>query len=273
MPEGPEIRLAADKIQQAVEDKKVCVKFGLTKLKRWESKLSDVTISAIDTHGKAILTRFENGLTVYSHNQLYGRWICTPAGEMPETNRQLRMAIHAKDQSALLYSASDIVVLKNEELTTHPYLSKLGPDVLNPNLTSKQVAEILLSKRFRNRQLGGFLTDQSFVAGLGNYLRCEILFTAKCHPKTTATSLSPKALNRLAKLILEIPRQSYQHGGITNDLAAAKKLMENGADFESARFKVFRREGLPCYECGSTIIRKNKGGQACYYCPPCQSSN
>lgn len=271
MPEGPEIRLAADKIQQAVEGKKVRVKFGLATLKHWEPSLSGVGVSAVSTYGKAILTRFGNGLNIVSHNQLYGRWICTPAGKTPKTNRQLRIAIHAKDQSAFLYSASDIAVLKNEEIETHPYLNKLGPDVLNPELTSYQVAEILLSKRFRNRQLGGFLADQSFVAGLGNYLRCEILFAAKCHPQTTTANLSKKTLNTLAKLILKIPRQSYRHGGITNDLVAAKKLMSNGADFESARFKVFRREGRPCHECGSTIIRKNMGGQACYYCPSCQS--
>lgn len=271
MPEGPEIRRAADKIQQAVEGKKVYVKFGQAKLKHWEPSLSDVRISSISTHGKAILTRFENELIVYSHNQLYGRWICCPGGKIPQSNRQLRLALYAKDESALLYSASDIAVLQNDELKTHSYLSKLGPDVLNPEVNAKQVAEILLSRRFHNRQLGGFLTDQSFVAGLGNYLRCEILFLAQHHPQKTPSDLTTKSLNNLAKIIVQLPRQSYKHGGITNDLATAKNLMKNGASFETARFRVFRREGLPCYECGSVIIRKNMGGQACYLCPSCQS--
>jgi len=270
MPEGPEIRRAADEIKGAVEGKKVRIKFGLDELKKWEPTLSDVFLHSINTHGKAIVTSFANELNIFSHNQLYGRWVCCPAGEIPNINRQLRLAIHAKDQSALLYSASDIMVLHDEELKTHPYLSKLGPDVLNPELTAGQIVKLLSSKRFYNRQLGGFLSDQSFVAGLGNYLRCEILFAARCHPQTKATKLTKRALNGLADKILQLPRQSYLHDGITNDLATAKRLMKNGADFEAARFKVFRRQGLPCYICGSGIVRKNMGGQACYFCPSCQ---
>ena len=34
----------------------------------------------------------------------------------------------------------------------------------------------LLSAKFRNRQFSGLLLDQAFLAGLGNYLRVEILW-------------------------------------------------------------------------------------------------
>ncbi len=270
MPEGPEIRRAADAIQEAVGGQEVHVEFGLPDLKRWETRFSPAHLTAIETHGKAILSRFDNGLTIFSHNQLYGRWVCCPAGETPKTRRQLRLAIHAAKQSALLYSASNIAVLRDAEMQTHPYLAKLGPDVLNPVVTTDKIMERLLSTRFRNRQLGAFLTDQSFVAGLGNYLRCEILFSASCHPKTRPASLNHEQLSHLAEMVLALPRQSYALGGITNDLATAQRLMQNGADFEAARFKVFRREGQPCYRCGTAIVRKKLGGQACYLCPACQ---
>jgi len=271
MPEGPEIRRAADKVANAIVGKPIIkVSFGLEKLKQWESQLSASTVEQVETRGKAMLTRFASGLTIYSHNQLYGRWIITASGEWPETNRQLRLAIHTEDHSALLYSASDIAVLSGDELRTHPFLGKLGPDVLDPSLTSEQVQQRLQSKRFCKRQLGTFLTDQSFVAGLGNYLRCEILFVAGLSPKLSPSQLGLEQLDRLGQAILRLPRQSYETAGITHDLDSARQLMQQGHHFEDARFWVFRRAGLPCYRCNTSIQAKNMGGQNCYFCPTCQ---
>ena len=74
MPEGPEIRRAADKVAAVLVGKTVDkVSFGLPELRQFERRLSGRVVTAIDTRGKAMLTRFENGLTIYSHNQLYGR--------------------------------------------------------------------------------------------------------------------------------------------------------------------------------------------------------
>ena len=271
MPEGPEIRRAADLVEDTIKSgQSVRVEFGLDGLKHWESFLSNTQVLCVETHGKAMLTRFDNGLNIYSHNQLYGRWVCCPTGEAPETKRQLRLAIHSNEKSALLYSASDITVLQDDEIALHPFLSKLGPDVLDASVAAQQVVELLLSKRFFKRQLGGFLTDQSFVAGLGNYLRCEVLFQAGLNPKSKPVNLSQLQIKDLAKAVLDLPRQSYNTGGITNDLERSEKLMKQGASFEQARFMVFRRENLPCYCCGSTILRNNQGGQASYFCPHCQ---
>jgi endonuclease-8 len=43
-------------------------------------------------------------------------------------------------------------------------------------LTASDVKARLLSPKFRNRQFSGLLLDQAFLAGLGNYLRVEILW-------------------------------------------------------------------------------------------------
>jgi formamidopyrimidine-DNA glycosylase len=42
------------------------------------------TICQATARGKAILTRFSNGLTLNTHNQLYGRWLITTDGEYPD---------------------------------------------------------------------------------------------------------------------------------------------------------------------------------------------
>ncbi len=272
MPEGPEIRRAADNLATAIKDKTAKeVFFGQDHLKPFEKLLSGEKIWAVETRGKAILTRFSNGLNIYSHNQLYGRWHTGAAYEFPDSSRQLRLAIHNDTHSALLYSASDIAVLNESELADHPFLQKLGPDVLSADITQEQIIERLLHPKYHRRQLGGILTDQSFLAGLGNYLRCEILFVTGLAAKTTAQQCGPGKLAQLAQAILELSQQSYNTGGITNDHQHAKQLMDEGASFEDARFHVFRRVGKPCYHCNTPIEKTTANGQGLYFCPNCQS--
>ena len=272
MPEGPEIRRAANQIATVLEGEPVIViQFGLERLKPFESMLLGETISQIETRGKAILTHFSNGLTLYSHNQLYGRWETLDPGEISNSKRQLRIRIDTSKGSALLYSASEIEVFTETEIKQHSFLNKLGPDLFDPVLNPETVQQRLLSSTFRNRQLGGFLTDQSFVAGLGNYLRCEILFLCGLHPATKPTQCTPEQIQQLATQILKLPRQSYRTAGITYLPERAESLIANGATKESSRFWVFRRDKRPCRRCETAIIKKKRGGQPCYLCPSCQS--
>ena len=272
MPEGPEIRRAADCIEAAIRGKKITgVEFTQPHLDQWQKPLTGSRVIAVETRGKAMLTRFSNGLNLYTHNQLYGRWFCVDAGKTPDTKRQLRVAIHTQDHSALLYSASAIAVLTESEVEAHPFLSKLGPDVLSGQTTAEILLQRFMNERFKRRQLATLLTDQSFVAGIGNYLRCEILFVCRLHPSMKPIQLSQQQLALLAESLLDLPRQSYASGGITHHLATAEKMIQHGATLEDARFWVFRREGKPCYQCGSPIMCQNSGGQPCYLCPNCQT--
>ena len=97
MPEGPEIRLAADRIARVLVGKTVTdIEFGLPRLRRFRTHLIGTKVMAVDTRGKAMLTRFGNGLTMYSHNQLYGRWYAVRRPSLPDTGRQLRVALHIR---------------------------------------------------------------------------------------------------------------------------------------------------------------------------------
>src|SRR5210317_176961 len=179
MPEGPEIRRAADKVARVLVGHRVeNVSFGLPQLKRFEKRLAGQIVTAVDTRGKAMLTRFNNGLTIYSHNQLYGRWYTVRRPRMPRTGRQLRIELRTRTHKALLYSASDIDVLDDDQLLKHPFLSRVGPDILDRALMKAHVVERLCDPAFRNRSLGSLYLDQRFLAGNGNYLRSEILWAA-----------------------------------------------------------------------------------------------
>jgi endonuclease-8 len=209
MPEGPEIHRAAAQIARAIGGQRAeQVFFAFPALKRFEMVLQRRKIASVRACGKAILTSFEGGLTVYSHNQLYGKWFVRKRDLYPKTRRQLRFAVHTAEHSALLYSASDIDVLDEAGLAQQAYLARLGPDLLDPSVKQSDVFDRLQSNRFRQRQLGASLLDQGFLAGVGNYLRSEILFDAGLHPKLRPSACGEVQLRKLAKRALALTRRS-----------------------------------------------------------------
>ncbi len=269
MPEGPEIRLAADKIEKAItiEPVQECF-FAFANLKQYQAEFQGKQVLQVETRGKALLIHFDHELSIYSHNQLYGRWYVRKAYQYPNTRRQLRLAIHNSKKSALLYSASDIEVLTQEEISTHHFLSKLGPDVLT--ISAGEIRQRLQSKTYRRRQLASLYLDQHFLAGIGNYLRSEILFIAKLAPTKKPADCSEEQLKALASASISTAYQSYKNNGITNDLKLAKSLKHEGFSRNQYRHWVFGREQQPCHHCGEPIIKITISSRRVYYCSGCQ---
>lgn len=271
MPEGPEIRQAVDAIADAIAGHPAeSIFFAFDHLKPYESLLAGVTVTAVEARGKAVLTRFANRYAIYSHNQLYGKWIIRRAHDYPDTTRQLRLAIHNARHSALLYSASDIQVLHEEEIADHPFLSRIGPDLLDPDLTVDAVMARFRDPRFARRRLGGLLLSQEPVAGMGNYLRSEVLFVSGLRPEQRPVDLDDGELERLATACLNLTRQSYTTRGITNDVDRARRLKAEGVPRRVYRHHVFARDGQPCWTCGTEIQKTEVGSRRLYYCPVCQ---
>lgn len=271
MPEGPEILRAADRVSRAIAGRIATeVRFGLPTLKRHDAALSGRRIESVEARGKALLIHFAGGASVYSHNQLYGRWYVVKPGRPPRTNRALRLAIHTRDAWALLYSASEIDVMPRDKLAQHPYLAKLGVELLAPATTLSTVRAQLERPQFQRRTLAALLLDQGFLAGLGNYLRSEILHVARLRADVKLASLDPDARDRLAAAALGLTRQSYRTRGITNDLERAAALKKSGLAFGRYRHHVFDRDGEPCWDCGTAVVRFDVSGRGIYECPACQ---
>lgn len=271
MPEGPEIRRAADEIAGVLVGRRIVeADFDLPALKPFEKRVEGRTVTAVDTRGKAMLTRFDNGLVLYSHNQLYGRWYTTTRPLLPRTRRQRRVALHTATHSALLYSASDIEILDAEAEAEHPFLRRVGPDILDPTLTPAKVRRRLLAPPFRNRSLGSLYLDQSFLAGNGNYLRSEVLWAAGAHPQQKPVALDENAVKRLARQTLTIARRSYRTHGVTAPADAVRQRRARGMSFSQYRFQVYGREGLACYACDDVIERHTHSSRSVFVCPGCQ---
>lgn len=269
MPEGPEIRTAADKLQSALATLPVVeIYFAFARLKPFQDRMQGRRVLRVETRGKAILIHTDNRLSIYSHNQLYGRWQIRRAYDFPQTKRQLRLAIHNEKKSALLYSASDVDVLTPEQIAKHPYLSRLGPDILSSDIGC--VLEQLQSKTHRRRRFSSLLLDQRFIAGIGNYLRSEILFVAGLSPHLRPVDCSTPRLERLAEAASAVSRQSYLHSGVTNDLDSADVLKALGQTHGQYRHWVFGRANEPCRRCGTRIVQDIAASRRIYFCPVCQ---
>jgi endonuclease-8 len=271
MPEGPEIRRAADAISKAIGGREAStVWFAFDELTEFEDVLEGRCVEAVEPRGKAILTRFEGGWNIYSHNQLYGKWVICGADESPDNNRQLRVEVANEDKRALLYSASEIEVLRDDELSEQSYLAKLGPDPLAEDVTSEDIRARYEDDTFHRRQLATLLLDQGFVAGLGNYLRSEILWYAGVHPRNRISQLDADTRRILAEGTYELTRRAYENKGVTNDPERVESMKIDGVPWRVYRYYVFGRDGEYCYRCDSKIVREEHGGRRVYRCVECQ---
>ncbi|MEM6453593.1 MAG: endonuclease VIII [Acidobacteriota bacterium] len=272
MPEGPEIWREAAQLDRALRGRATtAVFFAFDALAPHAETLVGRDVASVRARGKAMLVRFADGPVIYSHNQLYGRWMVGRAdADPPDTTRQLRLAIHNDRHVARLYSASDIAVLDPADVDRHDYIRKLGPDAVDPDVPEDAILAQLTDRRFRRRGLGGLLLDQGFVAGIGNYLRSEILHVVGLHPDVRPDDLDVAEQRSLARAILALPRQSYETKGITNDLARAEAMKARGVRRAQYRHHVFARAGKRCYTCGDAIEKIDKASRRLYLCQTCQ---
>ena len=271
MPEGPEIHREADKIRDAIGNQPCrYAYFYHDHLKPFEKELVGSTFNSVEAHGKGMVIEIEGGHYFYSHNQLYGKWYIKPAGEYPDTNRELRAELRTDLNSALLYSASEIEIMDKESLNEHSYLTKLGPDVLR-DVTPELIAERAGSDQFNGRSFAALLLDQQFLGGVGNYLRTEILFHSGVHPKDRPKDLTDEELLEFGKSVLTISHRSYESGGITVDDESLRTAKSRGEKRKTHRYYLFGREDDDCRVCGSTIVKKKISGRRIYICSNCQN--
>jgi endonuclease VIII len=274
MPEGPEIRRATDDLAKVLCGHKVLkLRFGQSHLKSQQRSFVGELIAAIEPRGKAVLTHFAHGKTIYSHNQLYGEWAIFTQGGEPVTHKQRRIVIDTEAHRAVLYSASDIEVLDTATVNSHRYIAKLGIELLDPKVTISQVmAQINLAK-WQRKSLTQILLDQAFLAGVGNYLRSEILFVAGIHPSLKLADLAAHQKKQFAKAALSVTRQAYRRAGVTNHWPSAQRLKSQGLSYAAYRHFVFDRDGQNCWQCESPIERTVLQGRQLYWCIGCQRNH
>lgn len=145
------------------------------------------------------------------------------------SSRQVRLALFAQEQAALLYSASETTVSEGKAVESHPpYIARLGLDLLDPAIDAAVVRTHLDATRFARTNIAALSLKQRFFAGVGNYLPSEILFAARISLRHVLGALADNQRNAVAKATLDTTWQSYQTGGITVDYELVNALRARG---------------------------------------------
>jgi endonuclease VIII len=272
VPEGPEVRRAADRVARAlVGTATTQVRFAFPQLRKFEARLTGTPLTAASTRGKAMLLEFgAAGLVIYVHLLLYGKWHVRSPPSYPNTRRSLRLELASERACALLYSASEISVVESDDLDSIPYLAALGPDCLDAKLTRAQLMRRLSDAKFARRRLAALYLDQAFVAGIGNYLRAEILFEAGLHGMRRPADLSTLERRRLAQATLTLSQRAYKQAGTTITRERMRELKSQKAARRDYRHYVYGRLGRPCHLCGTKVEALALSGRRLYFCPKCQ---
>jgi formamidopyrimidine-DNA glycosylase len=109
-------------------------------------------------------------------------------------------------------------------------LKKLGVDLLQTDLSNKEVAEhfktVFARKKNKDDFIADILLDQKFLAGVGNYIRADGLYCAKISPFRKVKDMSDEDLIKLIKCLKEVMKKSFD---IQTNSCKEKYVYENVA--------------------------------------------
>lgn len=295
MPEGPEVQRYADEIAAGIVGQKVLSVSARTKDARaWiEANPAAITgrkVTAVQAHGKNIIGWFEGGFYFYSHQMMWGRWSVFSAKDAPPVDKLERARITTKKSVAILRSAPIFKLGEGDPYKNIEYLQEIGPDCLPGADADFNSAEFLKRlKKQKDRPIGSALLDQSVVAGIGNYLRAEILFEARMDPWKLVGELKTADFKLLAMLVPKVTARAYATGGVTITDELVERMMHDpllvyvpGKEY-GRRHYVFRRTNLPCLVCATPVSQKRQSmarageseeeslSRIVYFCSKCQN--
>jgi formamidopyrimidine-DNA glycosylase len=140
---------------------------------------------------------------------------------------------------------------------------ELGPEPLDPAFTLKAFRAHLAGRRGRLKSL---LTDQTFLAGIGNIYADEALWRAKLHPLRSAASLRRHDQKRLYEAIRDVLSEAVAFRGSSIDDYTAP----DGDGAMQERLAVYQRAGEGCPRCGRPLHRIVLGARSTHFCSWCQ---
>ncbi|MDB5175837.1 MAG: mutM [Candidatus Saccharibacteria bacterium] len=188
-------------------------------------------------------------------------------GHLPD--RSTRVTLSFEDGSHLYFNDQRkfgwMRLMPTTEIPNLDFFKKVGPEPLSVDFNWQQLHERLL--RRKNTNIKAALLDQTVVAGIGNIYADESLWGAKIHPATIVKDIPEDKIKVLYKALTDVLKLSIEKGGSTNkNYVNAEGKRGSYMDFA----RVFRREGLPCPRCGTTIVKSRVAGRGTHTCPYCQ---
>lgn len=303
MPEGHSVRRLARQFGDVFGGRQLAVSSPQGRFGAGAALLDGRTLVSADAHGKHLFLHFDHGLVLHVHLGLYGAWSfggdSTFAGASsigaPRRVGERETAAEADDADATYAGPPPPVGAVRVRLaSTHGWAdlrgaticatitaaeaeavsSRLGPDPLR-NLRG-DAGRFAARLHGRKTTVAALLMDQKIIAGVGNVYRAEVLFRRRIDPWLPGSSVSGAEARRLWREVVSAMNEGVADGRIITTTprywpggSAAMKTAAFPADAD-AHF-VYKREGLPCRVCRSTVLLAELAGRKLYWCPSCQA--
>lgn len=145
-------------------------------------------------------------------------------------------------------------------------LKRLGPDPLNGDGPERMVAKVAKSRK----PIGELLMDQTVAAGVGNIFRAELLYRARLSPFRVGKDVEEKTLRSIWKEAGVLMKAGMVDRRIVTTKPADRPHKTGQALKEEAHY-VYRRNGRPCFVCGTDVLKKEMAGRNLFWCPLCQA--
>ena len=145
-------------------------------------------------------------------------------------------------------------------------LKRLGPDPLNGDGPERMVAKVAKSRK----PIGELLMDQTVAAGVGNIFRAELLYRARLSPFRLGKDVEEKTLRSIWKEAGVLMKAGMVDRRIVTTKPADRPHKTGQALKEEAHY-VYRRNGRPCFVCGTDVLKKEMAGRNLFWCPVCQA--
>jgi formamidopyrimidine-DNA glycosylase len=144
------------------------------------------------------------------------------------------------------------------------FAARLGVEPLDAAFTGAHLRA--LARRCR-APVKAFLLDQKRIAGVGNIYADEALFRARIHPLRPAGRLTGRQIEALRDAVVASLEAGLAAKGATiDDFRHPDGVSGSFQD----QFLVHLREGEPCLECGTAVVKLRAAGRGTYVCPRCQ---
>jgi endonuclease-8 len=263
MPEGDNLFRAATSLRKALQGSRVTAFRSDVPavLRALEQKPIDgARIAAIDSRGKHLLFRFDDGRTLRTHLRMRGSWHLYRLGERWRRPERSARAVIETDAGfvAACFDAPLVELVTEFGLRD---LARLGPDATADAFDD---AEALRRLRARGElPIGEALLVQRALAGVGNVIKAEVLFSCRQDPFQPVSEVADE---QLARIVAEA------HRLLVHNRSSGPRTTRPA--LTGPRLWVYGRSGKPCLECGTTVRMRRQGvlGRSTYYCPRCQGS-
>jgi endonuclease-8 len=267
VPEGHTIHRLAARHRELFAGHVVAVSSPQGRFAAGAALISGHPLTDTEAYGKHLLHHFANGLTVHIHLGLYGR--CSD-GTLPAPAPIGQVRMRMADAAHWLDLRGPTACEVFDPAQAAALRARLGADPLRDDADPESAyARISAS----TRPIFALLLDQSIVAGCGLIYANEVIFRAGLAPTVPGRSITPACWHELWTDLRALMKEGVARGRIdTVHTAHTPEAMQRAprVDRHGGEVYVYRRPGLPCHVCGTSIARGPMAGRNLYWCPTCQ---